>query len=769
MMKSKIHYLLWACLCLGYTSYGQESYGLRDLIRGEKGLSREITRIPEGQQLPFNPENAASSLGLPAGLTLQPVSTEKDHLGTNYRFIQSLHGVKIENSMYVVQTRDGKAAVLSGVILTGLLEGNEYPTDVKMSDEQAVRVAIGRMNAKKYAWEDLEMERQLRESDLPGNRPFAELVWFSGTDKVDLKELRLAYKVTVYALEPLSRKAYFIDAVSGKILGERDLLHYSDATGTAATAYSGTQSIHSDLYNGSYRLRDLTKGSGVVTLHGESGTHPDYTSASANWSYSTNDKYALDAHYGVSETYRFFFQNFNRNSINNAGFQLKSYVNETSTTNNAYWDGSIMHFGVRSATYNYAGITAIDIAGHELTHGLTQYTSNLNYSYESGAINESMSDIFGKSVQFWSKPADVNWTLSNDMAWNIRNMANPNQYSQPDCYKGTYWYTGTGDNGGVHYNSGVGNYFFYLLVNGGSGTNDKGTAFGVTGLGLGCADSIIYRSETAYLTSTSNYLSWRNACISAATDLYGAGSVQVIQVTNAWNAVNVPDVSGSGSTGGTTCTDTYESNNSQSAAKTIAVNTDINAAITTSTDVDWFKFTTVSPNTNIKVILNNLPSGTDYDMKLYGSTGALLGTSQLSSTNPETIIRNTTTATTYYVRIYPYSGYSASCYTLRANVSSTVFRLRQEPGEAASSESFDFLLYPNPASDLVTLEYHSGSEAELYVRMFDLTGRNIYQSSQQVKPGETRLSIPVSDLTNGVYFVETLCDGVRTTKRLVVD
>jgi Zn-dependent metalloprotease len=767
MMKIKISFLIWAGLSLAFTSYSQDSPGLSDRIRGEKGLSAEITRIPEAQQLPFTPENAAASLGLPAGLSLDLISTEKDHLGTNYRFVQSLHGIRIENSMYVVQTRDGKAAVLSGVILTELLEDYGYSTDVKMSDQQAVRVAMGRMNAKRYAWEDLEMERQLRESDLPGNRPSAELVWFSGTDKVELKELHLAYKVTVYALEPLSRKAYFIDAVSGKILGERDLLHYSDATGTAATAYSGIQTIHSDLYNGSYRLRDLTKGSGVVTLHGESGSHPDYTSTSANWSYSTNDKYALDAHFGVSETYDFFFQNFNRNSINNAGFQLKSYVNETSTTNNAYWDGSIMHFGVRSS--GAAGITAIDIAGHELTHGLTQYTSNLNYSYESGAINESMSDIFGKSVQFWAKPTDINWTLSNDMAWNIRNMANPNQYSQPDCYKGTYWYTGTGDNGGVHYNSGVGNYFFYLLVNGGSGTNDKGTAFSVTGLGLGCADSIIYRSETAYLTSTSNYLSWRNACISAATDLYGAGSLQVIQVTNAWNAVNVPDVSSSGGSGGTTCTDTYESNNSSSAAKTIAVNSDINAAITTSTDVDWFKFTTASPNTNIKVVLSNLPSGTDYDMKLYSSTGALLATSQLSSTNPETIIRNTSTATSYFIRIYPYSGSSASCYTLRANASNTVFRLRQEAQEATLSESFDFRLYPNPASDQITLEYFTDSESELTVRIFDLTGRSTYQSSQPVKPGETRLSIPVSGLSVGVYFVETLCNGVRTTKRLVVD
>jgi Zn-dependent metalloprotease len=96
-------------------------------------------------------------------------------------------------------------------------------------------------------------------------------------------------------------------------------------------------------------------------------------------------------------------------------------------------------------------------------------------------MNESLSDIMGKSVQFYTKPADVNWLLSNDMSWSIRNMSNPNAFSQPDTYLGSFWATGSGDNGGVHTNSGVGNFMFYLLVTGGSGTNDIGNAYTVTG------------------------------------------------------------------------------------------------------------------------------------------------------------------------------------------------------------------------------------------------------------------------------------------------
>src|SRR5204863_6590617 len=217
----------------------------------------------------------------------------------------------------------------------------------------------------------------------------------------------------------------------------------------------------------------------------------------------------------------------------------------SSIVNNAYWDGATMHFGVRSGSGS--GIVGIDITGHELTHGVTQYTSGLIYSDEPGAMNESMSDIMGKSVQFWSKPADVNWLISNDMNWIIRDMSNPNSHSQPDTYKGTYWYTGTADNGGVHTNSGVGNCMFYLLVTGGSGTNDIGNSYSVTGIGLAKADQVLYRSETVYLSPTSKYADWRTACINAATDLYGSGSNEVTQVQNAWYAVGVGTAGGGGS------------------------------------------------------------------------------------------------------------------------------------------------------------------------------------------------------------------------------
>ena len=522
---------------------------IRDMIRGEQGTSKHFVRLSPGQQPSFQQSQLRSLLDLDhqAGFVL--LGQQTDALGfTHYRYAQTYKGLPVENAMYIVHVKNGLVTAMSGEIAVDFDNYRNAAVTASLSEKQGITIALKRVAAREYMWQDPHMEQRLKEQTRNPNasfKPKAELVWFSTSEDLNPRNLRLAYKVDVYAKEPLSRADYFIDAQTGDYLGKKDKLCYTDAVGTAATAYSGSQSIHSDYTGSSYRLRDLTKGNGIITLHGESSSKgKDYTSSSANWTLSGTSQAALDAHYGVSQTYAFYKANFNRNSYDNAGAALYSYVNISGTVDNAYWDGSAMNFGTRS-TGAAGGVTGIDVAGHELTHGVTQATSNLTYSGESGAMNESMSDIMGKSVQFWSKPNDVNWLLSNDMNWIIRNMANPNAKSQPDTYKGTYWYTGTGDNGGVHTNSGVGNYMFYLLVNGGSGTNDIGNSFSVTGLGLAKADQIVYRSETTYLTSTSKYADWRTACVNAATDLYGAGSNEVTQVMNAWYAVGI------GAAGGT--------------------------------------------------------------------------------------------------------------------------------------------------------------------------------------------------------------------------
>jgi hypothetical protein len=181
---------------------------------------------------------------------------------------------------------------------------------------------------------------------------------------------------------------------------------------------------------------------------------------------------------------------------------------------------------------NSDSYSALDIIAHEFAHGVTGHNNSggLNYSYESGALNESFSDIFGECVENHATGSN-NWLIGYDRSdgallhFPMRSMSNPYSYDQPSVYGGTYWYTGSNDNGGVHTNSGVQNKMFYLLA---------------TSIGLSAAENIAYKALTSgYFVPTSNYADARRAWIRAAVDLYGSCSNQATQTMDAWTNVGV--------------------------------------------------------------------------------------------------------------------------------------------------------------------------------------------------------------------------------------
>ena len=537
-MKRKLLIAILLFVCTN--TFAQNA--LKEKIKGPKGVSKHFVTLEDNNRPAFNSSQARAILGLDPKSDLVLMNVIHDQIGqTHYRYYQTYLDIPIENTMYIIHTANEKLLGMSGTIITDFTADMPQKNTAKINVQNAVEAAIKYVGAKKYMWQDDAMEQRLKTAladKKASYLPSAKLVWYNTGDEVSSPELRLAFKVDIYAQKPLSRADYFIDAQTGQVIGKKDRINSTDATGTANTQYSGSKTIHSDKNGSTYRLWDLSRGNGVITLHGDKTSELDYTSTTANWNLTGQGQHAMDVQYGVEKTYDYYKATFNRNSVDNNGLALISYVND-GEQDNAHWDGTAMNFGIRST--NSKGVTGIDVTGHELTHGVTQYTSALNYSNESGAMNESMSDIMGKSVQFYAKPTDNSWVLSNDMGWVLRDMSNPNVAGQPDTYEGNDWYIGTDDNGGVHTNSGVGNYMFYLLVQGGSGTNDYGDSYAVTGIGLAKADQIIYRTETVYLTPTSQYNDWRQACISAATDLYGATSNQVKQVKNAWHAVGVGD------------------------------------------------------------------------------------------------------------------------------------------------------------------------------------------------------------------------------------
>ncbi len=467
--------------------------------------------------------------------------SDKDELGfTHTRYNLSYNNIPVHAYQVVAHAQNGKL-----VSINGNLNGINKPINsISISESKALAVALKKVNAKKYKWEDKATETQLRKSlNNPdfSYYPKGELIIYATENKFSY-----AYKFAIYADVPLFGANVIIDAQNGSVLAEENLIHTIDVPGTAKTKFSGTQNIICDSVSPTmFRLREYSRGLGIESYDLNTSTSTsaavDYTNTSSAWTNTTTiDQIGTDAHWGAEMTYDYYLNVHSRNSINNAGFKLISYSDYGVSYGNAFWNGSYMTYGSGSA----GGFVGLDICGHEITHGLTGMTAGLIYQNESGALNESYSDIFGLCIEAYAKPLSWNWDIGETVG-GIRSFSNPNSMSQPDTYFGTSWYTGTGDNGGVHTNSGVSNYWFYLLTQGGTGVNDISSSYTVTGIGMSDAARIAFRALTVYFSSGTNYASARNLTTQAAIDLFGACSNEVYQTKSAWYAVGVgPSPSG---------------------------------------------------------------------------------------------------------------------------------------------------------------------------------------------------------------------------------
>jgi Zn-dependent metalloprotease len=468
---------------------------------------------------------------------------EQDEIGfAHIRCQLTYNGIPVKDGNFILHSKNGRILKVNGLFFQDAKPKNSF----SLSESDALKSALADIHATTYKWEIAVEENHLKletKNSAATYYPKGKLVIIQAERNVTSNDFRFAWQFDIYAQAPLSRDYVYVDAQDGSILRKDTRIHTADAPSTATTGYRGAQSIVSDSYTGGYRLREAGRGNGIRTfnlLKGTNyGTAADFASASTTWNLTNanKDQYALDAHFGGEKTYDFYWNSFGRNSIDNAGFQLNMYVHYSTNYVNAFWDGTKMTFG--DGNTSYSPLTSLDITGHEITHGLTEYTANLDYSYESGAMNEGFSDIFGTAIEYYATPTQSNWLMGEDIGTPFRSMSNPNTYGDPDTYTGTNWATGAADNGGVHTNSGVLNYWYYLLTMGGSGTNDKGNAFNVTAIGRTKSNAIAYRTLTNYLINTSQYADARFYALQSATDLYGGCSQEVTSTGNAWYAVGV--------------------------------------------------------------------------------------------------------------------------------------------------------------------------------------------------------------------------------------
>jgi Zn-dependent metalloprotease len=485
------------------------------------------------------------------------VEAIQDEQGGKHRYYQQYYkGIRVAYGNYSVHATGD----IVNTALGDYHQVGDVDTDPAMTESQALEYALAHVGAEVYKWEIPEEEEWLNETFNESYVPNGELVIVKDHLQTD-SIYRLAYLFDIYAHEPMSRNYIYVDAITGVILDKSSLIWDANAIGTASTRYSGTQSIVTDSYNGSYRLQETRNGVSIATYNmNKTGNYSciDFTDANNSWTEYNNanmDNAGLDAHWGAEMTLDYFRQVHNRNSWNGTGGTLTGYVNgdlpqisgsgQTSSAN-AFWDGN-------KITYGYGDnflppFTTLDICAHEFGHGVTKKTANLKYQGESGAINESLSDIWAACVEnsVSNLSSKQIWIIGEDLVFPLRSMSNPNLYNLPDTYQGLHWINPANlnnDNGGVHTNNGVGNFWFYLLSQGGTGTNDNDDTYSVTGIGIDKAAKIVYRTITVFLNSSSEqtltYSTYRHATINAATSLYGSNSIEENAVTNAWYAVGI--------------------------------------------------------------------------------------------------------------------------------------------------------------------------------------------------------------------------------------
>ena len=284
------------------------------------------------------------------------------------------------------------------------------------------------------------------------------------------------------------------------------------------------------------------------------------TLARGRYFVSRTAHFAIDIHWGMEQTYDFYKQTLHRDSYDGQGAPIYNVVYPLSFREDVghlpflaieQENAAAMSFGgFRYMMYGFGGphyktVVPLDVMAHEFTHLVTGATSQLEYIGESGALNESFSDIIGITVKQKAKQMPDNWLMGDEVtttARAMRDMANPEVLGNPGTYQGRYWGDPTNvedDKGSVHTNSGVQNHWYYYLVSGGEYTDCQGISHSFAGIGLDRAVQIVYRNFTELLTPTAQYRDAVLGSLQAAEDLYGADSPERQAVIDAWAAVGL--------------------------------------------------------------------------------------------------------------------------------------------------------------------------------------------------------------------------------------
>ena len=477
----------------------------------------------------INPNFSAGELRVIVGLT------KKEH----YRFEVLYKGILVDKHKITLHQSTDTTMLITGTTLFN----NDIVTTPVLTLEQAIEKL--KLNNNQITDESILSNKIVIYKAL-GGEPY------------------LCYKIEV-SFSPIEHYHYYVSTTNGDVVWRSSLVRSATPEiGMANLHIWGTQTIftsHKSIGN-KYILFDQVAN--IQTYNAKGSTDiddaEDFIDLNNNWTlteFPETNTYSMNAalvcHWAARKTYDFFFTTFNREGFNGNNKKLKVYVNyggELHTQgDNAYWNLSqnIIKIGngISSGIYATPHLGVTDVVAHEYGHAVTDYMDeSLEYAGESGAIDEGLADIWAACVENYLGASSYEiWNIGDHRGYSLRCLSNPKSEGDPNTYGGTYWKDPTnlndGDNGGVHRNSGVLNYWFYLLTIGGVGTNDNLEPYIVNGLGFLTSQQIVYETITSYLIENSTFTQFRASTLEAVADLYGTSSNVYKQVMNAWHAVGV--------------------------------------------------------------------------------------------------------------------------------------------------------------------------------------------------------------------------------------
>ncbi len=452
---------------------------------------------------------------------------KRDRLGmTHLKMRQSVAGVPVfgrELIVHIDQNRNIYA--INGEFAPRI----NIETTPAIGPENAIQAAIADVGPAVYRWDTMFEEM------LPAGqswRPTAELMVYEHQG-----QFRLVYRTMIAIEEPEPANwVYFIDARTGAVLYRYNDLQHADAVGTGHSLYRGAVNINTNQTSRSYEMKDNPQN--LWTYNARNKTRLPgllFKDADNTWGDGTKSdpqSAAVDAHFGAAATHGYYLNTHGRNSFDDAGARITSTVHYRNNYVNAFWNGQQVVYG------DGDGVTAdplvdLDVVSHEITHGVTEHTAGLIYQDQSGALNESVSDVFAMMVD------TDDFTIGED-SWTpgvpgdaLRYMDDPTEGGQPNHMED--FLVTDDDNGGVHTNSGIPNFAAYLATAGGTGK--LGDV--VTGIGRNKIEGIWYRALSVYMTPSTDFVAARLTTAQAAADLYGGGSPEVGTIEDAWTAVGV--------------------------------------------------------------------------------------------------------------------------------------------------------------------------------------------------------------------------------------